>query len=398
MSKNREFKKLLYLCNYPPCDLGGACIIMKQIFSHYDPDRLNVVCDGDWLTSARAKCPESLIHCRHESVPNRLPPDLRPRRFWGKVRSILNLRRADEIFATGKSIIEEQSIEAIMLPLYCPEFAIAGYRLHKAFGIPFFVWESDDWDVIYKTTPLVRKAVSKLHPHLLREARRTWMTSHNMIAHHREQFGVDGQFLFNFVDMERFRVAAASLVRREGPLQIVYTGAINEMFASSMKRICGLINRGLVVGGRPVQLTIYTNCETRKYTGSHVRSGGFVTHAEIPRILADADVLLVAVAFAESSEIMKMVRTSLYTKTIEYLAAGRPILYFGPSETAQYAYFSPVMKCVTNDSSDALTAALVELANEEETTALCKKGRQFVMENHSLEAMQRNVLDHFYVE
>ena len=393
-----EFKRLLYLCNYPPCDLGGACIIMKQVFSQYDPERLTVLCDRDWLSSAKAKCPQSVLPCRHESVLNRLPLDLRPRRFWGKLRSILNLRRADEIFAIGKSIVEQQGIEAIMLPLYYPEFAIAGYRLHKAFGIPFFVWESDDWDVIYKTTPIVRQAVSKLHPHLLREARRTWMTSHKMIAHHREQFGVDGRFLFNFVDIERFRTASASPCRREGPLQIVYTGAINEMFASSMKRVCALINEGLVIGGRPVKLRIYTNCATKEYTGQHVQSGGFVAHTDIPRILADADVLLVAVAFAESSEIMKMIRTSLYTKTIEYLAASRPILYFGPPETAQYAYFSPVMKCVTNESTDAFTAALVELANEEETTALCKKGRQFVMENHSLEAMQRNVLDHFYVE
>jgi glycosyltransferase involved in cell wall biosynthesis len=260
------------------------------------------------------------------------------------------------------------------------------------------VWESDDWDVIYKSTPIVHRAVSKLHPHLLREARRTWMTSYNMIAHHREQFGVDGQFLFNFVDMERFRVATASPGRREGPLQIVYTGAINEMFASSMRQVCALINRGLVVGGRPVKLTIYTNCATREYTGPHVESGGFIAHAEIPRILANADVLLVAVAFSESREIMKMVRTSLYTKTIEYLAAGRPILYFGPYDTAQHAYFQELMKCVTINSTDAFTSALGELANEEETAALCGKGCRFVMENHSLEAMQRNVLDHFRVD
>jgi hypothetical protein len=390
-----KFKQLLYLCNYPPCDLGGACIIMKQVFSRYDPDQLSVVCDGDWLASARAKCPQSLIPCRHESVGNRLPIDLRPRRFWIKVRSMLNLRRADEIFAVGKTLIEERGIQAIMLPLYQPEFAIAGYRLHKHFGIPYYVWESDDWDVIYSSTPHVRRAVNKLHPILLRGARVAWMTSHNMIAHHRKQFGVEGEFLFNFVDTDRFSHAEHKARQAGEPLQIVYTGAINEMFAHSLRKICKLINRGLTVGGRSVQMTIYTNCGTNNYEGQHVRSGGFVTHSEIPGILACVDVLLLAVAFAESPSIMKMIKTSLYTKTIEYLASSRPILYFGPRDTAQYNYFAPVMKCVTTNTDQAFIAALEEIGDEKNTLALCQAGREFVRENHSLEALQRHVLDHF---
>jgi hypothetical protein len=308
---------------------------------------------------------------------------------------MLNLQRADEIFAIGKSLIEDYAIQAIMLPLYYPEFAIAGYRLHKRFGIPYYVWESDDWDVIYNTTPGVRRAVSKLHPALLRESQVTWMTSHNMITHHRKHFGVDGKFLFNFVDTGRFSSAERKELLPGQSLRIVYTGAINEMFASSMQRICALLNRGVVVGGRCVQLTIYTNCETENYEGLHVRSGGFVTHAEIPRILAAADMLLVAVAFEEKPAIMKMIKTSLYTKTIEYLASSRPILYFGPRDTAQYDYFSPFMKCITTNSDQAFVAALEEIAVDSSADALCQAGREFIRENHSLESLERNILDHF---
>lgn len=392
---SNKFKQLLYLCNYPPCDLGGACIIMKQVFSRYDPDRLSVVCDGDWLASAREKCPQSLISCRHEAVGNRLPLDLRPRRFWIKARSMLNLRRADEIFAIGKSLIEERSIEAIMLPLYYPEFALAGYQLHKEFGLPMYVWESDDWDVIHRSFPYVRGVVAKAHGAILKDAAVAWMTSPSMIRHHAKQFGVEGRFLFNFIDTERFTSPACERTEPRSTLDIVYTGAINEMFASSLKQLSDLINKGREVGGRRVRLTIYTNCDTGAYVGPYVRSGGFVTHDKIPGILSSADVLLIAVAMRGSGEIMDMIRTSLYTKTIEYLASSRPVLYFGPREAAQYEYFGPYMKCVTSGREEDFMAALSEVANDQGVRGLCSRGFKFVAKNHSMEALEKNVLDNF---
>jgi len=368
---------------------------MKQVLSRYDMRRLRIVCDDKWLKSAKTKCPESLLDCAHHSVSCRLDPDLRPRRFWSKLRSALNLRRVNEIYGVGKAQIEAHGIEAIMLPLYYAEFALAGYKLHKEFGIPMYVWESDDWDVIHRSFPYVRGVVAKAHGAILKAAAVAWMTSPSMIRHHAKQFGVEGRFLFNFIDTERFTKLACERTEPGSTLDIVYTGAINEMFASSLKQLSNLINKGLEVGGRRVRLTIYTNCDTGAYVGPHARSGGFVTHDKIPGILGGADVLLIAVAMRGSAEIMDMVRTSLYTKTIEYLASSRPVVYFGPCETAQYEYFGPYMKCVTNGKEEDFISALSEVVNDQGVRDLCSRGFDFVAANHSMEALEKNVLDNF---
>jgi len=370
---------------------------MKQVFSLYDPNKLTVLCDAAWLSSAEEKCPKSLISCRHETVESRLSADLRPRSYFNKVRQVLNLQRVNNVFELGSKIIHEQGIEALMLPLHSPEFAIAGYRLHKAFGIPFYAWESDDWEAMYKDIPFVCSAVVNIHPKILTESRIMWMVSYSMIDLYRNRYSIEGRFLHNFVDIGNFASFSLKSARNDHLLKIVYTGAINQMFASTVKLVCEWINRGIVVGGRQVSLTLHTTVDTSDYCGPHVHSGGFVPHDEIPCILADADVLLSAVTFDGQPEVMSMVRTSIYTKTIEYLASGRPVLYVGPPDAAQFLYFSEVMQCVTTKSFDSFLGSLGELSSPSRASTLCKDAILFLEKNHGMRALHQNVLNHFIV-
>lgn len=396
MTIDWKLQKLLYICNYPPCDLGGACIIMKQVFSRYDQSKLHILCDDSWLAAARGRPGNGgLLECSHQSVATYLKYDLRPRRFFSKVRSLLNSLRSREIFRRAQKIVESEKIEALMIPLYDVEFAAAGYRLHKMYGIPFHVWECDEWEGISASVPYVKSLVTKLHPILLRDSATAWMTSPGMIRANKQRFGVDGKFLFNFVDVDKFaRVNPED--SSEGPWKVIYTGAINGMFDECLLRIASWINQGISVDGREVELAIYTNCDTRAYTGKHVKDMGFVPHHQMPDILSRGDALLVAVSFAGSSEIMRMTKTSLYTKTIEYLAAAKPIIYVGPSDTAEHDYFGDVLKNVLTADKESFVSALSSvLGDVKSRRALVARGRSFVETRHSYAALDQDILSAF---
>ena len=105
----------------------------------------------------------------------------------------------------------------------------------------------------------------------------------------------------------------------KSPIRLLYTGAINDMFYDTMESLCDQLNAGMFHRGAPIELTIYSSACPKRFLGPHVNWGGFVDHEEIPRLLSQADILLVAVSFSQEQRIANLVRTSLYTKTIDYL-------------------------------------------------------------------------------
>lgn len=394
--KERNLQKLLYICNYPPCDLAGACVIMKQVFSRYEPSRISVLCDGQWLASAKKKCGSSLLACEHTAVACRFPVDWRPRRFWGRLRQVLNLRRVEKLVALGSEIISARGVEGVFAPFHDPEFAIAAYKLHRQFGIPLYVWESDEWPAMYRGVPFVETAAQLHHEKILRAARVVWMTSPSMIDKYREQFGIEGRFLFNFVDTRRFGSSSRTSDEHRDSWTLTYTGAINGMFEETLFRISGWLNAGVAISGRPVKMKIYSTCDCGRFVGRNVSHEGFVAHSQIPDVLAQADALLVAVSLSGNKEIVQLIETSLYTKTIEYLASRRPVLYVGPENSAENRYFGEVMAQVfTSDKQrfvDELGKVLVDAGYR---SSLSERGFSFVQERHSFDALERDIFGRF---
>jgi glycosyltransferase involved in cell wall biosynthesis len=92
------------------------------------------------------------------------------------------------------------------------------------------------------------------------------------------------------------------------------------------------------LSGSPARLTIYSPAEDlaryrNAFAGQRtVQLGGSLTSGEVPAVLRDADILIHVESFAE--ETRRYTRYSLSTKIPQYLAAGRPILGYGPAEVA----------------------------------------------------------------
>jgi glycosyltransferase involved in cell wall biosynthesis len=168
------------------------------------------------------------------------------------------------------------------------------------------------------------------------------------------------------------------------------------MFFDTMRRLCALLNEGVDIDGRRVELDIYSGSCPEEFRGDRVHYRGFVASDEIPVILASADVTLIAVSFSPDPGIVELVRTSVYTKTIDYLAAGRPVLIVAPPYAAEVAYFGDLATVVDSLDRRRITEAIAALARDDDAVgAQCRSGVEFVRNHHSHATMASVFLRHF---
>jgi glycosyltransferase involved in cell wall biosynthesis len=392
-----ELKRVLYISEHPPSDAGGAPLIMHKLLRNYDMQRLDVLCDARQYglqQSVRRSC----LPCRHTTIRNAEGrTELRPRRIFNALGDSVNVLRIGSIVRAGKRIVTERGVELLFTVPWRCEFALAAYRLSRATGLPLYVFETDDWEAMNPHS-IPGVLVRRHHADLLRHASNLWLISPAMVERYREKFGVEGRFLHHYVDADAYARAARDRERLSdvGTVRIVYTGAINSMFFDTMRELCALINHGIQTDGRSVTLDIYGGGCPQEFLGQHVHYRGFVASHEIPAILAGADVALIGVTFSTEPSIIELVRTSIYTKTIDYLAADRPVLIVAPRYAAEVDYFRDVATIVDTLDRQRITDAIAALAREDHAVReQRRRGLEFVRTHHSASTMADAFLRHF---
>lgn len=392
-----EFKRVVYMCEHPPSDAGGAPLIVHKLLREYDMQRLEVLCDSRQHEVARS-LQQSLLPCRHTVIRNAEGrTELRPRRVFNALGDTVNALRVGPIVRAAERIVSRRDIKIIFTVPWRCEFALAAYRLSLTTGLPLYVFETDDWEAMNPQS-WPGSVVRRHHGDMLRHASRLWLISPAMVKRYRDRFGVEGRFLHHYVDTEVYARAARRRERLSdaGTLRIVYTGAINSMFFDTMRRLCALINHGIETSGRRVVLDIYGGGCPQEFRGDHVQYRGFVPSDEIPEILAGADVTLIAVTFSADPSVVDLVRTSIYTKTIDYLATGRPVLIVAPPYAAEVDYFRDVATIVNTPEPDRITEAIARLARDDRAIRdQRRRGLEFVQAHHSLATMASGFLRHF---
>ena len=392
-----ELKRLLYMCEHPPSDAGGAPLIVHKLLRDYDMQRLDVLCDARQYELGQSMR-RSFLPCRHTTIRNAEGrTEFRPRRVFNTLGDNLNVLRIGPIVRAGKRIVTERRIELLFTVPWRCEFALAAYHLSRATGIPLYIFETDDWEAM---NPHLAPGmlVRRHHSDMLHHASKLWLISPAMVQRYREKFGVEGRFLHHYVDAEVYARAARERERLTdiGTVRIVYTGAINSMFFDTLRELCALINQGIQTDGRSVALDIYSGRCPQEFLGQHVHYRGFVASHEIPAILASADITLVGVTFSTDPALVELVSTSIYTKTIDYLAADRPVLIVAPPYSAQVDYFRDVATVVDTLDFQRVTDAIAALAREDHAMReQRRRGLEFVRTHHSLATMANVFLRHF---
>jgi len=389
-----DFQRLLVVNDYPPSTRAGASVILRQLLRQYDPEKLEILCCSTWYENQELVVRESFLPCRHHPIPGADIHRFRPHRLFVPLTVQFNFTRIGKILEKGRKIIRESGIEAIFTSTCTVEFSLAAARLAEEFQLPLRIFETDDW-VDANPKPLA----SILRPERVRSlkaADKVWTTSPAMVRSHREKHGVETDFLFHFVDLDQYQRLTPSQLPPNDRIRIVYTGSINGMFRETMELFCDWLNAGVEIDGKPVELVIYTPLEPTRFIGSRVHWGGFVPMEEVPNRLMQGHLAVILVSFTDQPALKSLIETSLYTKTVDYLAAGSPTLVVSPPYSGEVDYFGDVTHVVDTWDPDRVREAIRLLALDEPTrSAMRKAGYARVAERHSYDSLERLFLSHF---
>ena len=377
--------------------MAGAPIIARQLLRNYDQQRLDVLCDDSWYGGATDAVRASFLPCRHTSIPT-FRTMRRPRRVFTPVETALDCLRLPYILRVARRIIHERKVEALFTTSWGAELPHAAYFLSKEFGLPFYYFEMDRLDTTF-ANPLSKWLILRHRREFLRHAEKLWLISPAMIREFRRLFGVEGVFLHNFLDVERYQtIVAAAAPPPSDRIRIIYTGSLNAMFLETARWFCDLLNRGVEIDGRPVELDIYSSFVPPGLVGPRVADKGFVSSEQIPEKLAGAHVAAILISFDAEPGVRQQIETSVYTKTVDYLAASRPLLIVGPSYAAEIEHFGSVA-CVVGDRDEtALLAALRRLVTDTAyAETLRHEGLARARAEHSLQALDERFLSEFRV-
>jgi glycosyltransferase involved in cell wall biosynthesis len=137
----------------------------------------------------------------------------------------------------------------------------------------------------------------------------------------------------NGVDFERFNTA--NLIRQEHPPTLVYMGSLDERWGVDLPiRAMPLLRsqfpgiRLLIAGRGPAEQELH-RLATTMGVNDCVRFEGFVPYADLPGLLAQADI---GVATSRSNEFRQYASP---LKIVEYMAAGLPVICSGGGEAEQ---------------------------------------------------------------
>ncbi|UCG12606.1 MAG: glycosyltransferase [Deltaproteobacteria bacterium] len=188
----------------------------------------------------------------------------------------------------------------------------------------------------------------------------------------------------------------AERVFEKKTVNIVYAGAVYHANDDALRN---LVEAMSLIWGRDVRFHIYTSQAERELNDRGVAGPGVIYHphiseVEIPKVLRQADILFLPLAF--SSPIPEVIRTSAPGKMGEYLSVAKPILVHAPRDS-YCSWFFQSHECgvVVTNSDSGLLAKQIEniMTNREVQKTLSEKARRVSEKFFRIEESQKTFTD-----
>ena len=270
-------------------------------------------------------------------------------------------------------------------------------------GIPIVTHTMDDWLNRMKLSAFTKEEESRAaeaEAHLretIDQAKTNLAISDAMSESMAKHYGTPFETFHNAIDFDEWSsVKRTRSFETDGVFRIRYTGSL----AADMSRTSALdlahVVDVLADERRPIRLEFSSapwwqevfNMEFREFHRSH--HVGFLDRPDYLQFLADADLAVIPINFDDSS--IAYLRHSMSNKAPEYMAAGLPVLCFGPlaSATINYASTAGWGHCVTEQSANKLGQAIRYLMDDaDERARLGEASAAIGRERHSAEENRR---------
>lgn len=359
MAMTEQLPRFAILSHTLPPSPSGQAMVLRQLLGKINPDRYCLLSRINYEDTM-----ESAIS-RHWLKPALLLPELGPRWFSAAtaiINAIIGISlRARQI----EQIIRQKEIGLLIAcsgDLYdIPAAALAAKRV----GIPFIPYLFDDY--IFQWTGYYRTLASALGRFAFRYVDRAIVPNEFLQQEYQSRYKMNCTVIRNpCMPCNLALLDQAEPEFNTGESAIVYTGAVYHANYDAFRNLIAAIAR---LNRDEVRLHIYTSqpedeLRTKGIYGPMVVYHQHIPQAEVPRILRQATVLFLPLAF--ETTIPEVIRTSAPGKTGEYLASGRPILVHAPEDSFISWYFREhgCGVVVGKNDQDLLTAEVTRLLDD----------------------------------
>jgi glycosyltransferase involved in cell wall biosynthesis len=188
--------------------------------------------------------------------------------------------------------------------------------------------------------PWARRVAKRIMPYLMRRAAGVIVTNELLRDEYARRYGVEATIVRNPCDWPPpLREEAAPWPEDQSEIRIVYTGSIYE---AQLDAFVNFIEALRKLGRSDTRLDLYTSQSPEELAARGI-SGPIHFHEHVSRDVVRAiqrrsDLLFLPLAFDSPYE-KGLIETSAPGKMAEYLASGRPILVYAPSESFVASYF-----------------------------------------------------------
>lgn len=264
-------------------------------------------------------------------------------------------------------------------------------RLVAETHLPLVIHMMDDWP----TTPLIHGLLAPYNKWRMRaeflplvmNATALMSISHKMSRAFEQRYGRQFITFHNPIESQRWLRSAKKAWVANMPFRLVYAGRIGRANQVSLQTLCDAIAE-LHGSGRAVQLDLYT-LEHSAVAGIALQRNGCVfvhpqvPYAEMPVLLAGADLLILPLDFGTDS--IRFAKYSMPTKTAEYMISGAPVLVYAPPDLAltEYARDDKWALIVSEQSCESLKHAILQLMDDQGLREqLGRRAQELAIQNH----------------
>jgi glycosyltransferase involved in cell wall biosynthesis len=327
--------RLLYVGEFPPSNHHGGAILLKRLLDQHPAGSLTVITSRIGMKASQAT---GLIDCTHLVLPA-----FDPSRYF-LIRKLLSAANWLGLSLVAlRTIVElrRKRVEALLTIVQGRYYFAAAFAAW-ATATPHITIVHDNFTSAYVSpSETVRRVKRYLTRKILRGAEHIYAVSPEMQRLVWRECGAESEIQ---LPSTAAHAHEPELTHENGPV-ILFAGLIGYSVKDSLDLLASLIKNGQlekhgIYGAKLHLCTTLTEADMRALGWDHqdIVSRGWIPQSALAGMLASADILFLPYSFLNGSR--DAVETAFPSKTADYLAAGRPILVFGPKYSSLVRYAS----------------------------------------------------------
>ncbi len=371
---------LLFAGEYPPSNHHGGSILLRRLLDKHPSNRLIVITSQEGFAASSAN---NLLGCQHMIMPGfRRSPVPRA------LAIVLELGRVAIRVLWGRRTHPAQAIITIVQGRYYLAAAFAAWLG----AVPHVTIVHDNFLSRYiGPSGLARSAKRYLTTKVLQRAAHVYTVSAEMQRVVWRECGVSSEVQMPATTAPRL-ISNGNFSSARG-LKILFAGQVTYTVRDSLDVLVALMRSGQMQTSGLANATLHicaaiTEVDMQDFGWLHenVICRGWLPQSELSDELATADILFLPYSFREIAR--DAVETAFPSKTADYLAAGKPLLVFGPeySTLVRYASQWGFAEVVTACDTSSLLAGIVNIASSETyRQQLAARSQAVFLANHEIQ-------------